>query len=287
MSDNPFEESENPFEDTHEPASKAYTVPSKTPPTPPPKVLSASKTFEPVDIGGKEKETVNPFDDKRASQISNVEDSTSVEDSKPESTFTIVGSVKAFLPLFLLLLFSSFLCLLIFAFTCWSFQEVTHTSRGSYLYNIDTGDKLKCSDFPSNETPFRFRLETDPQYLQCSWHTRNQALRFIISLIGFIFPFILFVVWMKKWRPKLFTWIYAIVCFIIGGLLFWAAIIDGNDTRTSMNWCNGDLKKNVTGSIVCGYWPYILTILWDIIGAGIEIICGVVCIRHIFKHMKS
>jgi len=202
--------------------------------------------------------------------------------SKNSGILGIFNTFTNFLPLAICLILSSLVCLVLFGFTCWQFENKTTTTAGSY---IEWGNDKSCGG--SSYRPLRIRFGEDPEYLYCSWSSSNQALRFILCLVAAASPFVLIIAIRKKWR--IFVYFYATISFVYAGLFFWAMVIDATQVNRGNSWCQKGLPGTVLTppniAVHCGFWPYTITVILDVVAIVIEIITAIMVGLHARKKM--
>jgi len=210
----------------------------------------------------------------------------------PDNTPTISQPTKLHLhvsknsvPFVTFVIINTVLCSIVFILTCWQFQNITQTKAGSSLNALDGGDG--CASLPY--LPARFRLGTDPHYLQCGWSTRNGGVRFVSALAGALLPLLFLLAVNRKWRSLAF--LFSVLALGGAVLFFWIMIIDAGDLKESSSWCRDGLAGLILTPIgievTCNYWPYIVTALFDALLIFTWVMVGLLGFRHTFKFMKK
>jgi len=194
----------------------------------------------------------------------------------------IGGAQNSILALFLLLTLGATLTVMVFSFI--QFGNVTETAAGSSLVVPDS-DVSPCSISPHR--PLRFRFQKDPDFLECSWNSKNQALRLVWCFITIFFPVLC--LWSLRTGKRWALWIFSFLSFVAGVLFFYSMVIDSNDVRISSDWCNdGLLGINLNNNkIDCNYWPYATLCFLDAAAFLFWIASCALSIWHVRKNMNK
>jgi len=282
MVKNPFEDSdsqykvENPFED--QPKKETPPLPTKNTTTfqPATTVPSANDSSSINPWGSSEvvKQSVDsppPSVNKTESKKkkSKAAEKASAGSGYVASTF---GKCMNVSPVFFSLLVAVFLTLLLFGFTCWSLSDKLPSGEHCTQFNPYNPFRIKFTDSSGR------KIVT----YQCGWRSRNQALRFVMCILAFISPIAVILILNKKWSDFL-LWIYVILCFAFAAFFFWAAVIDGQSTQKSRDFWDSYIKTQTFTSqydsdvkFTLQFWPYIVTVLIDVLVVIAWIVCGLI-----------
>eukprot|EP01114_Cavostelium_apophysatum_P006514 TRINITY_DN1785_c0_g1_i1.p1 TRINITY_DN1785_c0_g1~~TRINITY_DN1785_c0_g1_i1.p1 ORF type:complete len:244 (+),score=25.79 TRINITY_DN1785_c0_g1_i1:230-961(+) len=186
---------------------------------------------------------------------------------------SVTGRFGQKLPIVVIMILTVAVVLVLFGFTCFGFANNTETDAGANLNN-------DCSF--KGYRPTRLRSKFDTEYLMCGWKSSRQAHRFVVCIVAALSPILFFIADRRKWRPAVF--VYATWAGVLGALFFWAMCNDATDVHNNLNFCN-DLEDLSGNPVVCGFWPFIVTCLFDALAFVVQAIQGLIVARYAWKSM--
>ncbi|KYQ92967.1 hypothetical protein DLAC_05568 [Tieghemostelium lacteum] len=106
-------------------------------------------------------------------------------------------------------------------------------------------------------------------YGQCPWATKNNAIRVVIGIVGFLLSCVLGIMVVKGKTGR--SIVLAVLLLGLGAAGIYSAIIDGMNLKDSDSFCE------TAGN--CTTKPFIITILLDVLNAVLLAVSAIVLIR--------